>query len=427
MTIQRPAEPTDHYSDGSEVLLFHMFQVKTLAAIMVALVMAFSFPALAQDNHGPTPFLAAPYDLEAAFVYQGQIISPDSSAELEIVLANRGYKGDTFTIEVTTAPPGWTTQIRRFNTVLTGIYLAPEETATLTLAASAPDSADLLPLGEHNFGLKITGLLGQKTIESRTTLSVADSQANQQALTLSTSYPEIAGPSDGRFSFSLEIHNGGHDDALVNLLAEAPNGWGATFKPGYEDKQISSIHVPKGQNRTVTLDLTPVFQAEAGSYQIKVKAEQPAGSAVTELTVNLTGTYKIRALTANELLSFAAEVGRPVTVTIFVINEGSAPQQQVSFLAVKPDNWQVTFEPETVRNLPPRANPVEVAMTVTPAPNSLVGDYALGLSVQGEKTQTALDFRVSVKAGSAMAWLGAALIVMAVAGLAWTFRRLGRR
>jgi uncharacterized membrane protein len=66
-------------------------------------------------------------------------------------------------------------------------------------------------------------------------------------------------------------------------------------------------------------------------------------------------------------------------------------------------------------------------MTITPAEGALVGDYALGVSVQGEKTQAALDFRVTVKAGSAMAWLGAALVALVVVGLAWTFRRLGRR
>jgi uncharacterized membrane protein len=177
----------------------------------------------------------------------------------------------------------------------------------------------------------------------------------------------------------------------------------------------------------VTLDLTPAFQAPPGAYQVAVKAEQPGGTAKTELTVNLTGTYKIRALTAGDLLSAAAQAGRPVTLALFVVNDGSAPQAEISFLAVKPDNWKVDFQPETLRDLPANSNPVEVAMTITPAPNALVGDYALGVSVQGEKAQAALDYRITVKAGSAMAWLGAALVALVALGLAWTFRRLGRR
>jgi uncharacterized membrane protein len=158
-----------------------------------------------------------------------------------------------------------------------------------------------------------------------------------------------------------------------------------------------------------------------------VRAEQPIGSAEAQLTVNLAGTYKIRAVSSNDLLSIATQVGQPVTVTLFLINEGSAPQKEIGFLSVKPDNWKVDFNPEILQNLEPHGNPVEVAMTITPAPNALVGDYGLGLSFQGDKTQSALDFRVTVKAGSTWAWLGAILIILAVVGLAVTFRRLGRR
>jgi uncharacterized membrane protein len=116
-----------------------------------------------------------------------------------------------------------------------------------------------------------------------------------------------------------------------------------------------------------------------------------------------------------------------VTITLFVINDGSATQREVNFLAVKPDNWEVSFEPESIQNLQPRSTPVQVDMTVIPAANALVGDYGLGISIQGEKSQSALDFRISVKAGSAWTWLGAIFIVFAVAGLAFAFLRLGRR
>jgi uncharacterized membrane protein len=382
----------------------------------------------AQHPLDPASLLSPDHDFEASFSYPGIVLAPGDEAELEVFLANRGLAGDTLSVEVTEAPPGWSTELRRFNTVLTGVYLSGEETASLTLSATPPgDRGGPLPLGDHAFAIRVTSLRGLKTVESRMVLTVADSRVTREALSIGTSYPEIGGPSDGRFAFSLEIRNGGPDDALVNLLAEPPMGWEYSFKPGYEDKQISSIHVPKGQSRSVTLDLSPAFQAEAGSYRVLVRAEQPNGSAEAELTVNLAGTYKIRAVSSNDLLSTSTEVGQSVTVTLFVVNDGSAPQREISFLAVRPDNWEVAFSPESLRNLMPGSAPAQVDMTITPAANALVGDYGLGLSVQGEKANAALDFRVSVKAGSAWTWLGAILIVMAVAGLALAFLRLGRR
>ncbi|MDR2366652.1 MAG: hypothetical protein LBF58_00855 [Deltaproteobacteria bacterium] len=411
-------------------VFFPLPQALLFKALALALFVPLTFcgDLWAQLQLGAPSLLAKNHDFEASFTYPGLTLIPDDLAELEIFIANRGILGDTFTVEVTEAPKGWSTELRRFNAVITGLYLSGEETVSLTLAATPPEGQDArLPIGDHAFKVRITSLAGQKTIESQMTLTVAGSKLSREALTVATSYPEIGGPSDGKFSFSLDIRNNGPEDALVNLQAEVPQDWEYSFKPGYEDKQISSIHVTKGQNRSVTLDLTPAYMAEVGSYGIKVKAEQPNGSAEADLTVNLTGTYKIRAVSANDLLSTSAEVGKSVTVTLFVLNEGSAPQREISFLAVKPDNWEVVFDPPSLQNVPPRSSPAQVDMTITSAANALVGDYGLGLSVQGEKAQSALDFRVTLKAGSAWAWLGAILIVAAVAGLALAFLRLGRR
>jgi uncharacterized membrane protein len=367
------------------------------------------------------------YDFAAAFTYSGQTINPDSEISLEITLQNTGFRGDTFDFEITEAPEGWITEITRFGSAFTGIFLAGEERASLNLLAWPPTGQDSVPEGEYPLAFKATSRAGGKSYTARTTLKVANRRKSPQALSITTSYPEISGPSDGRFAFSLDIKNNAAEDALVNLIANVPQGWEASFKPGYEEKQISSIQVPKSQSRSVTLDLNPVYQAEAGAYPISVKAETPAGTAVSELTVNLTGTYKTRVVTANDLLSMATEVGKPVTVSLYVINEGSANQKEITFMAVKPDNWRVEFKPEKLLDLPGRSDPALVEMTVTPAPNALVGDYGLGVSVQAEKSQNALDYRVTVRASSAWTWVGAALIIIVVVALALAFRKLGRR
>jgi uncharacterized membrane protein len=66
-------------------------------------------------------------------------------------------------------------------------------------------------------------------------------------------------------------------------------------------------------------------------------------------------------------------------------------------------------------------------VTIVPAEQALVGDYSVGLNAQGEKATSDMELRVTVKASSAWGWIGIAVIVLVIAGLAWTFRRLGRR
>ncbi|MDR0549451.1 MAG: hypothetical protein LBI10_08630 [Deltaproteobacteria bacterium] len=371
--------------------------------------------------------LTMAYDFNAAFTYAGQILSPENEISLEITLQNTGFRGDSFDFEITKAPEGLTTEITRFSSAFTGIFLAGEERATLNLLLWPPAGQDRIPEGEYELAFRVKSRAGGKTIEDKTILKVANRQKSPQALTVTTSYPEISGPSDGRFSFSLDIKNNVADDALVNLIASVPQGWEATFKPGYEEKQISSIQIPKSQSRSVVLDINPVYRAPVGTYPLTVKAETPQGTAVTDLVINLTGTYKTRLVTANDLLSMATEVGKPVTVSLYVINDGSATQKEISFMPIKPDNWRVEFKPEKLLDVPGRGEPVLVEMTVTPAPNALVGDYALSVSSQGEKSQNNLDFRVTVRAGATWTWVGGALIILVVAALALTFRKLGRR
>jgi uncharacterized membrane protein len=391
------------------------------------------FLILASNNLGAqllSPAIGPSLSFEAAFTYPGQTLDPESEVNLEISLRNTGLKGDTYLIEVTQAPSDWSYELNRYSSIITGIFLPGEENAIINLTAYPPQTEDdtvLLPEGKYLFSIKVTSLQSGDAVESTTTLTVQPSKTNLDIITLSTSYPEIGGPSDGRFAFTLDIRNNGPDEARVNLAAEVPPDWEYSFKPGYEDKQISTIQVPRGQSRSVTLDLTPAYQADPESYPVRVMAETPLGSAEQRLTVNLSGTYKIRAGTLNDLLSTSTVAGTPVTLNLYVINEGSATQKEVTFLSVKPENWEVTFEPESLHNLPPRGRPEQVNMTITPGPGSLVGDYGVGLSVQGERTQSALDFRVTVKASSTWAWLGAIIIVLVVAALAFTFRRLGRR
>jgi uncharacterized membrane protein len=66
-------------------------------------------------------------------------------------------------------------------------------------------------------------------------------------------------------------------------------------------------------------------------------------------------------------------------------------------------------------------------MIVTPYEDALVGDYSIGVKIDGEKASKTLEFRVGVKASAAWGWIGIAIIVAVIAGLLGLFRKLGRR
>ena len=111
---------------------------------------------------------------------------------------------------------------------------------------------------------------------------------------------------------------------------------------------------------------------------------------------------------------------------MYVINEGSADQKEVTFTSFKPENWEVSFDPETIEGLEP-GDMKQVEVTINPAREALVGDYSVAVNARTEEADDDIEFRVTVKAASAWGWIGVIIIVVVVVGLAVAFKRLGRR
>lgn len=374
----------------------------------------------------PAAWAAPDRGLSAAFNHPGLILGPDDEVEMSLTLRNLGQADDSFAVTVVEKPEGWETELRSFASLVTGAFIPGLDQVGLSLRALPPEGERPAP-GDYVFKVRAESLDGvvRRTAECRVT--IRERPGGSELLTLTTAHPEVRGPSDGRFSFTLDVRNLGGEDGLVGLSAVVPAGWEAWFKPAYEDKQVSSIQIPKGQSRSLTLDVTPAYRAPLGQFPLKVRAESWWGSAETALTVELTGTYQIRLVAANELLSAATEPGQPFSMNFFVVNEGSAPQREVKFLTVAPDNWLVELSPPELTGLQAHQSPTPVTMTVTPSAEALVGDYGLGLAAEGERSKSALDLRITVRTKATWAWIGVGIIVLVVLGLGLTFRLLGRR
>jgi uncharacterized membrane protein len=86
----------------------------------------------------------------------------------------------------------------------------------------------------------------------------------------------------------------------------------------------------------------------------------------------------------------------------------------------------VEFSPEKIDSLEP-GSLKQIEVSVLPAQEALVGDYAVGLNIRGEKSSDDLEFRVTVKASAAWGWIGIGIIIVVIVGLFGLFVSLGRR
>jgi uncharacterized membrane protein len=356
--------------------------------------------------------------------YSGVFVAPGESVRMDLTVENKGKRDENVLLKITQVPKGWKASIKAPNYIVDAIPVPATKTRTLTFLAE-PDKT--VQPGTYHFQINAQTEDGRFTSTQKISVTVREKAALGEEFTVNTSYPVLQGQTDATFEFSLEVNNKSEVDRNFNLSAQVPPKWEVSFKPAYEQKQISSLRIKAGSNQTVAVNVVPAKDATSGSYPVLVWISSGDKKVEAKLTVVLTGIYKLDAGTPTGLLSLDALAGKPAVISVFVKNTGSAINKNITFSSFKPENWKVEFKPEKIDALEPGALK-QVEVTITPSAQALVGDYSVALSVDGEKASSkTVEFRVSVKTSAAWGWIGIIIIVVVIAGLGVLFLRLGRR
>lgn len=382
-------------------------------------------PAFAQDAAAQKPERQISMSVE----YPGIEVTVGKNVNMNISFHNGGRQSENVDVWVAQKPEGWDTTIKTYKFTVNAVNVPASDTPTNVTFDAEP--SDSVKPGKYEFQIQAKTRDGAFQMAETIAVTVVEEKANKEEkttkdITLNTAYPELRGPTDMTFEFSLEVASELSEDANFNLFAEGPKDWEINFKPAYENKYISSLQIKANQRQNVGVQIKPSFQAQAGEYPIKVKVVAGESKAEIDLMIKLTGTYKLEAGTPNGLLSLDAQQGKTTNLSIYVKNMGSAPNNNINFMSFKPENWKVEFKPETIDTLAP-GELKQVEVLITPSDQALVGDYSVAVDVQGEKASKTLEFRTTVKASAAWGWVGILIIVAVIAGLTGLFRTLGRR
>ena len=391
----------------------------SLAMIFSVILSAGSFARAEKEN---LPERA----ITMAIEYPGVEISKDDDVSMDIIFSNKGRKDEDVEVWISEKPKGWQAKIKTYRFEVSGVHVPSDKDKTLTFEARPEES---VKPGDYKFRINARTMDGKFRMSQALKVKVSAVEGKSKepkGVKLTTSYPVIRGPSDATFEFSLEVDSKLDDDAVFDLLAQGPKGWDINFKPAYESKYITSLRIKGKQSSSVAVEVKPAMGAAAGEYPINVRVKSGAANAEANLTVVLTGTYGLEVGTASGLLSLDARAGRPANMSFYVKNTGSAENDNIKFMSFKPENWKVEFNPEKIDALA-AGDLKQVEVIITPYEDALVGDYSVGVNVQGEKASKTIEFRTTVKASAAWGWIGIGIIVVVIGGLFGLFRWLGRR
>jgi len=365
-------------------------------------------------------------EIVMAAEYPGVEVSKGEDVSMDIIFHNKGRQDENVDVWIAEKPKDWQARIKTYRYIVTGVHVPSDESKTLTFEA---DPDENVKPGEYPFRINARTPDGKFRMSQVVTIKVVTAEEKSKepkGVKITTSYPVLRGPSDVNFEFSLEVDSKLDEDAVFDLMAQGPKGWEINFKPAYESKYISSLRIKSKQSSTVAVEVKPETGAQAGEYPINVRVSSGDANAEAKLTVILTGTYGLEVGTASGLLSLDARAGKPANVSFYVKNTGSAVNQDIKFMTFKPENWKVEFKPEKIDAIEP-GDLKQVEMTITPYEDALVGDYSVGVKVDGEKASKTIEFRTTVKASAAWGWIGIGIIVVVIIGLFGLFRWLGRR
>ena len=364
--------------------------------------------------------------ISMAAEYPGVAVSSQEDVSMDLIFHNKGRTDETVKVWVSDLPTGWKARVKTYRFTVTGIHVPAGEDKTLTFDAQPPK--DVSP-GNYTFRIEAKTQDGQFKMAQEVVVTITGAEEKpdeDRGVKLTTSYPEIRGPSDAAFEFSMEVNSKLDNDAVFNLFAQGPKGWEINFKPAYETKFITSLRLKANQNQTIAVEVKPPPMTAAVEYPITVRVSSGDAKGEVQLAVILTGTYALEVGTPNGLLSLDARQGKPANLSFYVKNTGSAANHDIKFMSFKPENWKVAFSPEKLDVIEP-GDLKQVEMTITPYEDALVGDYSISVSVEGEKASKVIELRTTVKASAAWGWVGIGIIVMVIAGLFGIFRWLGRR
>jgi uncharacterized membrane protein len=379
-----------------------------------------------------------PFQLYAPFT--GVIIGAKDRATLDVKLKNMTDKGLDVKLELERdeKAEGW--EVMLLNSEWSGFGVSSlhlgtgdeDKEATVKLRIKPAEDA---AAGEYRFIVKaftldgafsetlpiVVQLTGGKVVEEKAKTDIE----------LEAKYPAVEGTPGKAFSYEISVKNAGGDAVVVDLTLNLPEKWSGYITPRWEsERRINSIKLDGSSTERILLTVTPPIDVEKKDYPVKLIAKTGDVEKALDLSAIIKGTYRLQMVPETNRLNFDMVAGEEKRLVLYLWNEGSAPIENISLLASKPEGWEVKFEPEKLSSLESllvTQKPEQVTAIFKAPERTIPGDYQVSVTAAGDQDQKSLDLRATVKVPTSWGWAGIGVIAAVLLLLFGIFMKLKRR
>jgi uncharacterized membrane protein len=393
----------------------------TLCLVLAWLIVGASIsPVLAQEGQIQQSSLPLEpnQNLTLFTSYPAQETAIGEDVTFELTLRTATTAPELVRLEAQNLPTGWTASFRGGGRVVEAAYVEPENDTKVDLRVDPPQ--DVKP-GDYRRSVIARGESGQVELP----IELIVKEKLPPSLELSVDLPTLKGTPSTTFRYNAKLKNVGDEDLTINLLAETPKGFQASFKLTGQD--VTSIPLAANETKTVNVEIAPFPDTPAGQYQFNVSAQGGEVQAQTTLIAEVTGQPELAVTAPDGRLSGQAYAGNTTPLKLVVQNTGSAPARDIELSASPPNGWQVEFEPKRITEIS-SGQQLEVTANIQPADQAVAGDYVITLrATPNDGPAESAEFRVTVLTSTLWGVVGIGLIAIAVAVVGLAVARFGRR
>ena len=212
-----------------------------------------------------------------------------------------------------------------------------------------------------------------------------------RSLSMAAEYPGVVVPPDENVSMDIVFHNKGKSGETADVwISEIPKGWKAKIKT-YR-YTVTGVHVPSGEDKTLTFEAEPGKDVTPGKYNFRVEAKTEDGEfrMAQNIQVDVTGAEEKPAEDRGvKLTTSYPEISGASDATFeFSVDVDSKLDKDAVFdlFASGPKDWEINFKPAyetkyiTSLRLKPNQNQ-SIAVEVKPPPMAAAGKYPINVRV----------------------------------------------
>ena len=387
-----------------------MFSRRLRGALSISFALAVTLlPAL-------VPGTLAAQGLSLRTDFPSVTVTPGTQVSIDIdVDANEDA---TVALSLSGVPANWTAELHGGGYVVGAVFVDGNDPTTVRLDVDVPSDAS--GTTRINVRASATGTTADLPIDITAQVGAGGE------VTLTTDVVALQGPASDTFTFTTTLKNDKEEDLTFTTTAEGPLDWDVEAKATAQSNAVTAV-VKAGAVAQITVTATGPDDVVAGDYPIKLTVVAGEETLTQDLTARVTGSYTLTLATKTGVLSTRGSAGGVTDQTFTITNTGSAPLSNVVMTSTPPGEWKVEFEPASTETLAAGAS-VDVVAHITPTGDAIAGDYTIDFrAASDESDDDSAEVRFTVEASILGAIIGAGLIVAAIGGLYWVFRRYGRR